>query len=420
MGKIWLMAMICLGMVSASGQATGKAHAGPAYAFVNGNWFDGTSFVKRVFYSEDGVLESARPGRIDSVIDLGGKYVVPPFGEAHNHNVEWYGEERFVRLRDKYLKDGIYYVKNPANVPRFVAPLKDKVNIPTSIDVVFSNGGITAPGGHPVEMARRNIERKIWVDADAEGGFYYAIEKPADFDKMWPVLKETNPDFIKTFLLYSEEYDKRARDTAYFGWKGLDPLLLKIIVEKIHRDGYRVSTHVETSIDFHNALVAGVDEINHMPGFRANAGYGFEKYKITEADAQAAAKTKTVVVTTMGTAINSVLGKTDSVSAGYMEMIVYNFNVLKKYGVTLAIGTDYYSQNSRYEIENVSKLNLFSNLDLLKMWCETTALTIFPHRKIGYLKDGYEANFLVLDGNPLEDLNNTARIAMRVKSGVLL
>jgi hypothetical protein len=50
-----------------------------------------------------------------------------------------------------------------------------------------------------------------------------------------------------------------------------------------------------------------------------------------------------------------------------------------------------------------ARIQAFDNLTLLKMWCETTAFTIFPKRKIGYLKDGYEANFLVLTGNPLLD-----------------
>ena len=414
------------------GQEPARGHAGRTYSFVNGIWFNGHEFKKGVFYSEDGVLRRAKPAHIDSVIDLAGNYVVPPFGEAHNHNVEWYGEERFDKLRDKYLKDGIYYVKNPDDVPRLVAPLKDKIDIPGSIDVSFANGGFTAPGGHPVEMAQRNIDRKIWIEADAEGGFYYTIKNEDDFDRKWEAFKKTKPDFVKTFLLYSEEFFRRANDTAYFGWKGLDPFLLMAMVGKIHRDGYRVSTHVETSRDFHYALMARVDEINHMPGFRANAsqpreqagdsrpGYRFAEYRIWEADAHRAAKQGTVVVTTMGSIINSVLDKTDSVSLGLKEMIIHNFNVLKRYGVRLAIGTDFYSQNSRYEIENIARLNIFSNLELLKMWCEATARTIFPHRKIGHLKDGYEASFLVLEGDPLEDFNNTGRIIMRVKSGVIL
>lgn len=392
------------------------------YSFINGEWFDGNTFQLKTFYTERGLLTSKAPTRVDSVVDLKGKFVVPPFGEAHNHNVEWYGADRFYKLRDKYLRDGIFYVKNPNDVPRFVLPLLDKINNPGSIDVVFANGSFTASGGHPMEIAKRNIDRKLWTEQDGEGGFYYTIDTPRDFDVKWTALKKTKPDFVKTYLLYSEEFEKRKNDTSFFGWKGLDPSILKIIVSKVHKDGYRVSAHVETAADFHNALLAGVDEINHMPGFRAIANYGFQKYAIAEPDARLAAKNRTVVVTTMGGAIDYVLGAMDTVASAVSqkEMIIHNLSILQKNKVLLAIGTDIYGQDTRYEIQNLRRLNIFDNVALLKMWCETTAQTIFPKRKIGFLKDGYEANFLVLDGDPLIDFENTGKIILRVKSGFIL
>jgi len=57
------------------------------------------------------------------------------------------------------------------------------------------------------------------------------------------------------------------------------------------------------------------------------------------------------------------------------------------------------------------------NLTLLKMWSETTPLAIFPARKIGRLSPGYEASFLVLEGDPIADFANVKRIRKRVKRG---
>ena len=51
------------------------------------------------------------------------------------------------------------------------------------------------------------------------------------------------------------------------------------------------------------------------------------------------------------------------------------------------------------------------------MWCTITAVTIFPRRQIGRLKDGYEASFLVLSTNPIDDFTSVERIAFRVKQG---
>ena len=68
----------------------------------------------------------------------------------------------------------------------------------------------------------------------------------------------------------------------------------------------------------------------------------------------------------------------------------------------------------------MSKLGIFSNLELLKMWCESTPRTIFPGRKIGLLREGYEASFLVLNGNPLKEFAQVKAIRLRVKQGQVI
>ena len=182
------------------------------YEFSNGQWFDGQRFRSKKFYSVNGLLTSRKPVHVDAVIDLTGKYVVPPFGEAHNHNLDWSSDEQFARIRGMYLKDGIFYVKNPTSLPRATAPLNGKINIPTSVDAVFSNGGLTSSGGHPIEIVRRNIQRGGMTEADGEGGFYFTIDNLAELDRKWETIKAGKPDFIKTYLVDSEEYEKRKDD----------------------------------------------------------------------------------------------------------------------------------------------------------------------------------------------------------------
>lgn len=398
------------------------------YEFVNGRWFDGRQFIAKKFYSSGGVLTSRKPARVDSVVDLTGKYVVPPYGEAHNHNVEWNNEETFARTRRMYLEAGIFYVKNPNNLPRARAPLFGRINIPNSIDVTFANGGLTASGGHPLGVVRRNLERGGMTTADAEGAFYFAIDNLTDLERKWETIKAGKPDFIKTYLQYSEEHAKRKNDESYFDWRGLDPALLPAIVRRAHRAGLRVSTHVETATDFHHALVAGVDEINHMPGFRPEKGdwskyQDAARYKISEPDARLAARKRVIVVTTLVSAIDRALSKNAGemkVSDAVRAVLVHNLQVLHKHGVRIAIGSDSYRQTSLVEALNLHRLQVFDNRTLLKMWCETTAETIFPQRKIGYLREGYEASFLVLNADPLRDFANVQKIEMRVKQGEIL
>ena len=58
------------------------------YRFVNGNWFDGKKFKKRDFFSIGGILSDKKPSKIDETIDLENGFVIPPFADAHTHNLD--------------------------------------------------------------------------------------------------------------------------------------------------------------------------------------------------------------------------------------------------------------------------------------------------------------------------------------------
>jgi hypothetical protein len=420
MRRLLLLSTFLLALV-AHGQVSNNP---PNYEFTKGNWFDGQKFVAGTFYSVQGTLTRKKPAQIDRVFDLTGKYVVPPFGEAHNHNLDWTSDEQFARLNRMYLEAGVFYVKNPNSLLRSKQPTLERINTPTSVDGVLSLGGLTGSGGHPIEIV---IPQRGFKPGDGEGGFYYVIDNVSDLEKKWPTIKAAKPDFIKTYLLYSEEYAKRKDDKAYDGWKGLDPAILLKIVRLAHRDGLRVSTHVETVTDFHNALIAGVDEINHTPGFRPDrndmANYkNLAPYEISEADARLAGQKHTVVVTTMGETIEQTFNEKfdETPRLAVRKMLIHNLQILHQHGVPIAIGSDSFRETSQPEALRLHKLQAFDNLTLLKMWCETTAATIFPQRKIGHLKEGYEASFLVLGGDPLQDFNNVKQIELRIKQGVPL
>ena len=94
--------------------------------------------------------------------------------------------------------------------------------------------------------------------------------------------------------------------------------------------------------------------------------------------------------------------------------------LLARSGVSIAIGSDSYRSSSVPEVLSIARTKAFDNATLLRMWCETAPTTIFPRRKIGHLKEGYEASFLVLTANPIDDFQNVKQIEMRVKRGMLL
>lgn len=413
--------LACLVLVPA--RARGQAEAGPVagpgpvYELRDGRWFDGAGFRETTFYTRGGVLLETRPARVDSVIDLDGRWVVPPYAEAHNHNVE--ASSRFDDVVRRYLEAGVFYVKNPNVLPRGVIPIRDRVNRPSSVDVAFAMGGFTSPGGHPVGVVERNVNRGIWTEADGEGAFYYAVEDEADLERTWAGFLALQPDFVKTYLLYSEEYERRREDAAFHGQRGLDPALLPAIVHRAHAAGLRVSTHVETAADFRAAVAAGVDEVAHLPGFRGNEEYRFpdpDVFRITDADAAEAARKGVVVVTTLA----DFRVAPDSVAAAARAVFRHNLSVLKRHEVDLAVGSDSYDTVGVEQASLLHDLGVFTNAELLRMWVETTPATIFPERRIGRLEAGREASFLVLEANPLDDFSAVRRITLRVKQGHVL
>ena len=72
-------------------------------------WFDGEGFQSSDLYIIDGYSSANRPSVIDEVLDLSGKYIISPFGEAHTHNLcSEYGVKPMI---DQYLEEGIFYIQ---------------------------------------------------------------------------------------------------------------------------------------------------------------------------------------------------------------------------------------------------------------------------------------------------------------------
>lgn len=393
---------------------------------INGKWFDGSRFRARIMYMSGGVFTSASTQKSDSVIDLKGGFVVSPFAEAHNHNFDASSPETAKAVVAKYMKDGVFYGQNPSNVLRARRGLEGYVNVPSGIDVIFSNAGLSGPGGHPIGLYLRNLGRggMFLTDTNSTEGFIWFIADRADLARKWPAILAGKPDFIKVMLLYSDEYQKRLTDSTYFNWRGINPDIVPEIVTRAHAAGLRVMAHVETAADFRNALKAGVDQIGHTPGFRGNEQTKLphlERYELSDADAAQAAKQGTFVVTTLGGVAGvSPTGPDSLMRRAADSLFKLNLRVMKKHRVRVIVGSDSYRTTSVPEAMYLASLGVYSNAELLKLWSEDTPRAIFPKRRIGRLEPGYEASFLVLDEDPIFDFANVKRIRLRVKQGITI
>ena len=440
-----LLALVLIAMASgcAGGVGDPVPPSLPQYAFLNGQWFDGEGFRAATWYSVEGRLTKRPPAGLVQTVDLAGLYMVPPFGEAHNHNVE--GPWNVQAVAQRYLHDGVFYVKNPNDVRDFAQQIKHAINMPTSIDATFAHVGLTGHGGHPAalyedvlrigryEPAVGPIERG-WF----ENRSYVVVETDAEVEAKWPVILRGSPDFLKVYLVHSEDDGEEAKVKPAHHRKGLHPALVPGIVARAHAAGLQVTAHVETAADFRQAIRAGVDELAHVPGWLIQRADDAERARLTEEDARLAADHKVRVVTTSvaGQAMPSIGGHHQHGShAGHgtgqpmkhnalpadaaSHVLKDNLHLLQRAEVTLVIGSDH-AETSLAEVLHLSTLHLFDNRTLLKMWCEATPAAIFPKRRIGRFAEGYEASFLALAGNPIEDFEQVRAIRRRFKQGVPL
>jgi hypothetical protein len=406
---------------AASASSATSATSQRTYELRDGQWLGADGFQRDTRYVVGARITRQRPVQVDSVIDLAGRWIVPPFGEAHNHNVDYTTPRRTDSVLARYLHDGVFYVQNPGILPRGRDSLAGRVNVPGAIDVIFANGLLTATGGHPMGLYRRNLTRGAMTAADGDGAFFWLIDSLPDLERRWPRILAGRPDFIKVVLVHSEEYARRRNDSAYFNWRGMDPALVPAVVQRAHAAGLRVGAHVDTRGDFQNALVGGVDEILHVPGFRGDERTELTDrapYEISEADAKLAAARGVVVVTTLGGALGFDPRGADSLRRRQFDALATrNLRVLRAAGVRLAIGSDTYRDDSALEAEYLATLGVFTPLELLGLWSEATPRAIYPKRRVGCLDDGCEASFLALSGDPATDFANTGRIVLRVKDG---
>jgi len=261
----------------------------------------------------------------------------------------------------------------------------------------------------------------------AENNAYWFLDSKADVDAKWEKILAAKPDIIKIGLLDAENY---AKDIAAEKLNaGLSPEVAEYVVQKAHQAGLRVYSHIETANDFRIGVRISVDGFAHAPDYNWDGKLeNTPQNDLTVADIKLAAAKKVVVVPT---AARGVFRQTDYDANGkgtldqerfgrVVERYKKLYNQMHRSGVRLAFGLDSYGMTLMPEIQYFHDNKIFDNQTLLKIAVEITAQTIFPNRKIGRLREGYEANFLVLDGNPLEDFSQIKNINLRFKQGVFL
>lgn len=395
--------------------------------FTGGLWWDGTRFAPDTFYSVDGWLSRQRPGGTIRQVDLGGGYVIPPLADAHTHRLAHADE--IVADVDDHRRHGVLYAMNMDPMRIVDGSLLSRVGGPCGVDVAYTEGVIAPSWSVIPDFYRMMAEGgRFGVDVtleDLAGEVIHLIDDADDLEAAWHRLASRNPAFLKVVLAFSDELAKRRGNGRYpaafplgSGKPGLDPALLPDIVRRAHRAGIRVAAHVETAADFRTAVRSGVDLIAHLPGswqVGETAGYAdgdLAPWLLTEQDARAAAGSGVVVVTTAAG------DPADPRRAAFARIHHHNIPLLRAAGVRIALGSDGAPGSTVTEALHLAALGVLEGRDLLDAATREPARAIFPGRRIGALEAGYEASFVVLDGDPLADPAYLGHVRLIVKDGV--
>ena len=389
--------------------------------FRNGLWYADTGFVRGAWHVRDGRLHPLGQEPPDCVVDLEGAYVVPAYGDAHKHDLNGMGSVS--QQNRTYLDAGVFYVMEQDPIIAVPDSVRSFVARPGTVDVVYHEGVVAPSWNFITDYYRRLAAGGTFGPgatlASIDGHRIFVIDDLADLDRKWSALARQNPDFIKVILAYSDEHERRLADTATYrgtARPGLDPALLPELVRQAHSAGLRVSVHPENRADFRAAVESGADIVAHLPAswqIGEVAGYAageLDPYLLTDDDARRAAELSTIVITTA-----QPLGANPD--EGFRTIHTHNLALLRDHGVRVVLGSDGTAATANHDIFYIDGLGVYDRAELFRMLVRETPAAIFPSRRIGDFGEGAEASFLVLEGNPLEDLQHLRAISFGVKQG---
>ncbi len=398
----------------------------------DGNYYQDGKFKNySTIYIENGTFTFNKPIKVDTVINLSHKYVTLPFAEAHTHKLD--NQRELSDDINTFLKQGVFYALVLNNFSSHVEQNRKTLAQSKSLEVRFANGGITVTGQHPSFVYERILSdiKEWWLPANTakiknskrgENDASWFMDGVDEVDLKWEAFLRTKPDFVKVYLMNVSE-------NATQDPKTLSENTIRHIVKKANAESLRVVAHIESFDDLRIALRCGIRIFGHMPHYNVNFSKELpEAFRLTRAENKLIKRLKPIIIPTLS--FNEEFSIVRSEKNNYQgELDTAKFNrvlrfqkerikVLSQMGFRFAIGSDRdsFMQELLYWFEH----KIFTNETILSIATSETPKLIFPGRKIGELKEGYEASFLVFPENPLVNREALKNILYGVKQGVLV
>ncbi|UQS86124.1 amidohydrolase family protein (plasmid) [Nicoliella spurrieriana] len=359
---------------------------------VNDSWFSVDSTTGKITQVGTGTAP-------EEAIDLNGQYVMPGMINAHTHTSldpsshDGDGSAdivtvvtRSIQHLHELMKSGVTYVRECGSsygVDRTLAKLQATGKLDQVPAIMPAGEPMTMTGGHGVLFHGGNA-----VDSPDEmrKGVRKNFAEGAQCIKVMATggVMSINDNMVQPQLKVPE---------------------MKVAVEETHSKGSIVAAHAEANPGILNAIEAGVDSIEHG-------------YYINDEEIQMLVDHGIYLTPTL-TVAQSIVDHSDELpdwevakNTACTEAGYRNFKKAYKAGVKLVLGTDagcpytYFGSTPREFDLMVNKLGM-SNFDALT--ASTRSAELMKLTDYGTLEVGKFADFLVLKGNPLADVQAVAQ-----------
>jgi len=291
-------------------------------------------------------------------------------------------------MRDMLTKWGFTTVWDLGSDPRASLPLRARINAGNVAGPnILLAGNMYPKGGHP-----------IYVPAEVE---VPEVATPDEAATMARNFLGMGHNGIKLFT------------GAFMGDKpvvNMDPTVAKAAVDVAHAQGKPVFAHPQNTAGVETVIGAGVDVMAHtVPSQRG----GYTPEQLARFKSQGIALTPTLSLFT--TVVLDPAATARIVTATVDQLRQFTEN-----GGVVLFGTDVgfikiYDTTLEYELMHraLSERQILASLT-------TNPAQYFKAAKKGRVEKGFDADVVVLDGDPMADVKNLAKVAWTIRAGKVI
>lgn len=393
---------------------------------ISGKLNDGVQSGKYVIV-EDGKIAKITSDKaaIDGlkVVDLNGKYLIPGLINLHVHLPGSGMPKDTKKQNKKTVRMLMNHALTKYIVYRMCANYA-KVELMSGVTTIRTVGGlddidsrIRDNGAKGKLKAPRVLASNMAVsvkDGHMAGLLAYEAKDPEDGRRYVRDIAKTNPDLIKLMITGGVLDAKKEGEP---GVLRMSPEIVKACCDEAHKLGFKVAAHVESPLGVTVALEGGVDTIEH------GANVGEHELELFKQNGSAHVLTISPTIplcmfdlsVSGGTPLHKVNGKV--VFEGMLDCA----KKCLENDIPVGLGTDtacpFVTHYDMWrELRYFQKYLGVSNEFAIHTATEVNAKIAGIDNETGTIEEGKSADFMVVDGNPLENLEalrNPKAVALR-------